>query len=172
MITTDKAIERLAFTISKQNKPNQTDLDALKIIAEFVENSKKQEVTRNYLFAKLYVNTFLNETLFLKDSLNNGYVNSQKIISRILKLSLKDNIKYCMDKLNEHEFWLFCESIGFKNSTAKIRTEEEIEIDDQLKNKHQEDFLKYGLGVHDYEQFEEKIKDQVNFCINQFKRFE
>ena len=93
MITTDKAIERLAYTITKQNKPNQTDLDSLKVIAEFVEKSKKQEITNNYLFAKMYVYSFLHEISYYNESFDTNYAFSQRKLNSVLKMSLEDNIK-------------------------------------------------------------------------------
>tara|TARA_R110000782_G_scaffold267336_1_gene362701 strand:- start:919 stop:1263 length:345 start_codon:yes stop_codon:yes gene_type:complete len=111
----------------------------------------------------------MNDVIHLNDSLSNNYSFAQKTIGRILQTPLIDSIKMCMDKLNEQEFWIFCKSIGFNNSTLIVRNEEQIKFDDDLKTKYESEFLKYGLGVHEYEDFEEKIKDQVVFFINKYK---
>ena len=48
------ALQRLGFTISKQNKPNATDAEAFNAIVDFVNNSNKTEVQENLLLAKMY----------------------------------------------------------------------------------------------------------------------
>lgn len=49
------ALQRLGFTISKQNKPNATDAEAFNKILWFVNESIEQNPNRNICFAKLYI---------------------------------------------------------------------------------------------------------------------
>lgn len=49
-----EAIKRLSFTISKQNKPNANDAEALNSIIEFMNLSSKSVVKENELTAKLF----------------------------------------------------------------------------------------------------------------------
>lgn len=58
-----KAINRLAYTISKGNKPNANDVKALNEIIEYVNKEKERELDNNMLFAKLYVNAFKNSLI-------------------------------------------------------------------------------------------------------------
>jgi hypothetical protein len=51
---TAKAIERLSYTISRENKPNQTDKDALNKIIKDLNKQAEENVKEHYLFAKLY----------------------------------------------------------------------------------------------------------------------
>lgn len=169
MITTDKAIERLAYTITKQNKPNQTDLDSLKVIAEFVEKSKKQEIRNNYLFAKMYVYNFIHEVLYYNESYKNNYKFSQLQLHRTLNNSLENIIKIAMDKLNTHEYQLLIEGLGITSNHFIIRNLEQIENDKEITENNKEILLKFAKGFYEYEDFEEKIKDQIVFCINKFK---
>lgn len=49
-----KAFDRLRFTLSKQNKPNETDIEAFNKIAEVFALSEKETLQDNEHFAKLY----------------------------------------------------------------------------------------------------------------------
>lgn len=169
MITTDKAIERLAFTITKQNKPNQTDLDSLKVIAEFIENSKKKETTSNYLFAKMYVYAFIHEISYYNESFDTNYAFSQRKLNNVLKMSLEDNIKDVMNRLNTHEYQLLIENLGMTAKHYVIRNKNQQENDALILEQNKEKLEKYALGIFNYEDFEEKIKDQIIFCINNYK---
>ena len=55
------AIERLQFTISKQNKPNQTDADALNILTKEISNNQIKKVENNKIFAKILLLFLKNE---------------------------------------------------------------------------------------------------------------
>jgi hypothetical protein len=169
MITTDKAIERLAFTITKQNKPNQTDLESLKIIAEFIENSKKKEITDSYLFAKMYVYNFIHEVMYYNESYEYNYKFSQQKLHNVLSDTLENTIKIAMSKLNTHEYQLLIENLGMTANHFVIRNLEQIENDKQITENNKEILLKFAKGFYEYEDFEERIKDQIVFCINNYK---
>ena len=49
-----EAIKRLGFTISKGNKPNQTDAEAYNEIIKHLQQSEAKTIQENLLFAKLY----------------------------------------------------------------------------------------------------------------------
>lgn len=51
------AFNRLRFTISKQNKPNETDATAFNEISKYFQLHNKEIVQENLLFAKLYAFT-------------------------------------------------------------------------------------------------------------------
>ena len=169
MITTDKAFERLIFTITKQNKPNQTDLEALKVIAEYVENSKKQEIRNNYLFAKMYVYNFTNEVTHLKDSFSNTFRIAQNNLHKALKLPLESSIKNCMNILNNNEYLLLCKRLNLNTPFVMVRNTEQIKHDEEIIKHNEEELLKYGFGIFEYDIFEEKIVNQITHAINQYK---
>ena len=56
------AFNRLRFTLSKGNKPNQTDIDAFNEIGKYFALHQKDIIQDNLLFAKLYAFT-LSELL-------------------------------------------------------------------------------------------------------------
>ena len=73
-MTTKDAINRLSYTVSKQNKPNQTDVLALNQLINYVNKTDKEIVQDNAMFGKLY--TFaLSE--FLKHYTDIDFANKQ-----------------------------------------------------------------------------------------------
>jgi hypothetical protein len=164
---TDNAINRLLFTISKQNKPNKTDFESLKTLAEWIERSKKEEIRNNYLFAKMYVYNFTHEVLHYKDSFKSSYGISQKKIHQVLEMPLERIIDIAREKINTNEYNLFTKSIGL--SRKFVRTPEEIESDTKLIEDNQDDFVKFGFGYFDKTEFEENIINQITESINKYK---
>ena len=60
MKTTNEAIRRLAYTISKGHKPNETDKIALNTIITFINKSDEEVIQEHGLFAKLYIHLLQN----------------------------------------------------------------------------------------------------------------
>lgn len=94
-----EAIKRLSFTISKQNKPNANDAEALNAIIDFMNLSSKSVVKENELAAKLFC-------FILKEFLNH-YKNvnfaSKKINSDILSLPIEYHLQSLKSMLDMHE---------------------------------------------------------------------
>ena len=65
-----QAFERLKFTISKQNKPNEKDIEAFNKLAEYFDKQNKDVIQENLLFAKLYA--------YLLSELTNHYTEIDK----------------------------------------------------------------------------------------------
>ena len=83
-----KAINRLIYTISNGNKPNQTDVDALNDVIKYYNSERERQFTNNRLFAKLYINVLKNDIIK-----NNG--NYQPIIKSLkstCRISLNDQL--------------------------------------------------------------------------------
>ena len=93
------AIKRLSFTISKQNKPNANDAEALNAIIDFINISSKEVVKENEFTAKLFC-------FVLKEFLNH-YKNvnfaSKKINKDILSLPLEYHLQGLKSMLDMHE---------------------------------------------------------------------
>ena len=64
---TKEAVSRLSYTIAKGNKPNETDKVALNALIKFINNSDKEVVQENLLFAKLYTIVLSDFLLNYKD---------------------------------------------------------------------------------------------------------
>ena len=84
----DQNIKRLSFTLSKGNKPNQTDIEAFNGVVEWINTYKTDVLNNNKLFAKLYI-------LFLKQHIEKFETDifdqiPQKELSRLLDLPLEN----------------------------------------------------------------------------------
>jgi hypothetical protein len=77
-----QSINRLSYTIKNQNKPNKSDVNALNEVIKFINQTTKQEINDNELFAKLYVMNFITQ-LRLTSNLNLAQKNVNKILKMI-----------------------------------------------------------------------------------------
>jgi hypothetical protein len=85
-----EAFQRLRFTLTKQNKPNQTDIDAFNEIGKYFTLHQKDIIQDNLLFAKLYAFT-LSELLIYYSDVDFANKELNKVLSEpvcIEKLSL------------------------------------------------------------------------------------
>jgi len=87
------AFNRLRFTLSKGNKPNQTDIDAFNEIGKYFALHQKDIIQDNLLFAKLYaftlseLLTYYSDVDFANKELNK--VLSEPICIEKLRLCIK-----------------------------------------------------------------------------------
>lgn len=90
-----RAIDRLRFTISKQNKPNEKDVEAFNEVLSFFELSQKDTLQDNQHFAKLYTYILGKLTAHYKDvSEANKHLNKilsqpQESLTQTLLMELK-----------------------------------------------------------------------------------
>lgn len=103
------SIKRLGFTISKQNKPNGTDADALNSIIEFINNVNKTEVQENKLFAKLYIMNFITQMRIVRD-----FDLAQSNVNKILKMPIDALYNEFRKEANVLEIKNYFESKGLK----------------------------------------------------------
>jgi len=82
------AVSRLKFTISKGNKPAQTDINAFNKVVEYLQEVQEKTVQENLLFAKLY--SYLLEQLVLRyHSVDFAQKEVSKILSEPMELRVK-----------------------------------------------------------------------------------
>jgi len=117
----------------------------------------------------MYVYSFLHEISYYNESFDTNYAFSQRKLNGVLKMSLQDNIKDVMNRLNAHEHQLLIENLGMTAKHHVIRNKNQQENDALILEQNKEKIDKYTKGIFNYEDFEEKIKDQIIFCINNYK---
>lgn len=117
-----EAIKRLSFTISKQNKPNNTDADALNSIIDFINISNKQVVQENLLLAKMYA-FVLKEFINHYEDVNFA---SRQINADILNKSLDYHLEYLKMQLQSTEINKFFKSLDLKPTWVIGQTIDEI----------------------------------------------
>jgi len=125
------AIKRLSYTISKQNKPNSTDADALNSIIEFMNLSNKQVIKDNELLAKMYC-FVLKDFLFYYKNVNFA---SKQINKDILSKPLQYHLECLKINLDTNELTNFLEENKDKiNIDAFKESAETWDIDNVIAN--------------------------------------
>ena len=125
-----EAINRLGYTISKQNKPNSTDADALNSIIEFMNLSNKQVIKENELLAKMYC-FVLKDFLFYYKNVNFA---SKQINKDILSKPLKYHLECLKINLDTNERTSFFESNNCLNIDSFKESNETWEMDNVIAN--------------------------------------
>lgn len=104
MNTVKKAIEHFIFKLDPKNniwKASETDIKAIKLIAEFTEDKLKKQYNDNQLFAKLYITLFGELLLYYNTTVFDSI--PQKALHKILDTPIDIIINKFLDKANLQE---------------------------------------------------------------------
>ena len=164
-MTIEKAMQRIVWRVSNGNHtPNQNDVEAVTIVAEWINRQKAQELQQNRLFAKMYVYCFINELQFYQN-----IKFAQKKIHEILKTPLIELYGQFKDKLNFIEYNLLLKSLGFCNLHPALTKKEQQEKEAVLTRENNETMEKYLLGIWTPEKIEMGLNNQITEAINHYK---
>ena len=161
-----EAFNRLRYTISKQNKPNQTDADAFNEISKYFELHQKDIIQDNLLFAKLYAFT-LSELL--------NYYTDVDFANKELNLILSEPI--CLDKLQLRlktmELRNYFNRKGILHPFLPTKTVKELEeihkrYADKLPELDAIEFVKCGKNWNE-EAVKYNLESNINISIQNFK---
>jgi hypothetical protein len=161
-----EAFERLRFTLTKQNKPNQTDIDAFNEIGKYFALHQKDIIQDNLLFAKLYAFTLSELLTYYSDV---DFANKE--LNKVL------NEPVCIEKLS-----LSLRTMEFKNYFAqkkildpflKTKTVKELEeiherYLDKLPQLDPIEFAKVGNNWSEVEVIY-NLESNINLSIQNFK---
>jgi hypothetical protein len=161
-----EAFKRLRFTISKQNKPNQTDADAFNEISKYFELHHKDIIQDNLLFAKLYCFT-LSELLSYYTDIDFANKEINKVLSEpicIEKLQLR---------LKNMELQNYFKRKNILDPFLKTKTFSELEeiharYIDKLPELNAIEFAKCGNNW-DKQSVIYQLENQINLSIQNFK---
>ena len=106
-----EALQRLGFTIAKQNKPNQTDAEAFNKLLWFVNTSIEENPNRNICFARLYIFTLIE---YIKNYQSLDI--AQEKLHQVLDINIDSLYNDLMHELNNTELGYYA-----KNGTTDIR---------------------------------------------------
>lgn len=123
MKTTNEAIRRLAYTISKEHKPNETDKLALNTIITFINKSDEQVIQEHALFAKLYI--FVLKGFLVHYNYDIDFASKQ--LHRELMTPLNCHIEELTNYLKTGEMSRFFEEKGIVSSYYRGKNFEEQE---------------------------------------------
>ena len=162
------AFKRLRFTISNQNKPNQTDAEAFNEISKYFELHHKDIIQDNLLFAKLYA--------FVLAELLQHYTEiefAQKQLNKILSEPIEDRIEYLYMNLKTMELQNYFKRKKILDPFLKTKTSKELEeIHERYKDTIPEldplEFAKCGNNW-DKESVIYQLENQINLSIQNFK---
>jgi hypothetical protein len=158
-----EAIQRLSFTVSKQNKPNATDAEALNKILEYLNSNIKREVNENEMFAKLYVYLLFNEVIFYKGDVDM----SQAKINDVLKQPLIDLYENFRMSFNAIALNNFLHENGLSEKHPLQYNKDEEAHNKELTN--HKDWEMYAKGILEADENEMQLNWLITLTLNKFK---
>ena len=152
---TSEALKRLHFTISKGNKPNQLDIEALN---QIIRDQKKQaeETTKgHYLLAKLYAVVLRSNTEFHGD-----ITEANRVVNDILSNSLEEQLRRLLLVLKGQNLSNYFES---KSIFDPLLNKENFETYKHLFPQISIEGIDYSFNAWDME----NLKSHFQFTVNQ-----
>lgn len=163
-----EAINRLKYTISKQNKCNQTDADAFNKVMEFLKMSEEETIQDNLLFAKLY-SFVLSE--FTRHYTDIDFANYQ--INKLLSETMNYRIIVLTESLKDMEYRNYFNRKKILDPFLKTKTTNELEeIHKRYENLVPQldplEFAKCGNNW-DFESVKYQLENQINLSLQNYK---
>ena len=152
---TSEALKRLHFTISKGNKPNQLDIEALNQIIRDQKKQAEETTKEHYLFAKLYAVVLRSNTEFLGD-----IVEANKVVNDILSNSLEEQLRRLLLVLKGQNLSNYFES---KSIFDPLLNKENFEAYKHLFPQISIEGIDYSFNAWDME----NLKSHFQFTVNQ-----
>lgn len=153
-----EAFSRLGFTISKQNKPNQKDVEAFNLIVDHCKASEEKTLHENLLFAKLYAFLLKEFTMHY-----NNVDEANKQINKILSESMDIRIEMLLTQLKLSEV-----TQVFADPILHNKNESELKEIFQRHKKFEKDFLTC-FDWWDKENVVSHLNTNINLSIQNFK---
>ena len=155
-----QSINRLSYTIQYQNKPNTSDVNALNEVISFINQTTKQEVHENELFAKLYVSNFIMQ-LRLTSNLDLA----QKNVNKILKMNLITLYEHARKDVNVVEIKDYFNNKGFKEPYSNDNIKNNSKLAAEINPIEFNDVCQ----TWDYAETETNLNAIITFALNEFK---
>jgi len=155
-----QSINRLSYTIKNQNKPNTSDVNALNEVIKFINQTTKEEINKNELFAKLYVMNFITQ-LRLTSNLNLA----QKNVNKILKMSLVSLYEHARMDVNVVEIKEYFNHKGMKHPYSN----ENIKLNSKLASEINPIEFNDICQTWDFLETEQNLNAMITFALNEFK---
>ena len=164
-MTLNNAIDRLYFRLKNgMAKANQTDLDAVNIIVDTINESQKQTIKENIPFTKMYVHLFG----MLLDKYQDVYL-AQNELNRILDTPTLKIYHNFTDKLNNVELKAFLKSKNIELKHPALESDEQREQTLELLTKHENVFLAHAYGIRDFDEVRQHLNTQTSLAFNKYQ---
>lgn len=154
------AFKRLHFTISKGNKPNETDIKAFNEVCEVFKQQGEKTIQENLLFAKLYA--------FLLKEFTMSYNNvdeANKQINKILSESMDIRVEMLLMQLKLSEV-----TQVFTDPILDGKNESELREIFQRHKKFEQDFIAC-FDWWDKDNVISHLNTNINLSIQKFKNY-
>ena len=152
---TSEALKRLHFTISKGNKPNQLDIEALNQIIRDQKKQAEETTKEHYLLAKLYAVVLRSNTEFLGD-----ITEANRVVNDILSNSLEEQLRRLLLVLKGQNLSNYFES---KSIFDPLLNKENFETYKHLFPQISIEGIDYSFNAWDME----NLKSHFQFTVNQ-----
>lgn len=158
---TSEALKRLHFTISKGNKPNQLDIEALNQIIRDQKKQDEETTKEHYLFAKLYAVALRSNTEFLGD-----IVEANKVVNSILSSPLEDQLQRLLLVLKGQNLTNYFDS---KSIVDPLLNKENFETYKKLFPEISKEGIDYAFNAWDMDNLTAHFQFTVNQSLINFK---
>lgn len=160
-MNTTEALKRLHFTISKGNKPNQLDIEALNQIIRDQKKQAEKTTKEHYLFAKLYAFVLRVNTEFHGD-----VVKANKDVNKILDDPLEYHLERLLSVLKHQNISNYFES---KSIFDPLLNKENFETYKKLFPEISKEGIDYAFNAWDMDNLTAHFQFTINQSIKNFK---
>ncbi|MGB0896854.1 MAG: hypothetical protein ACPGRW_06000 [Flavobacteriaceae bacterium] len=154
MITIKKAVDHFVFKFKNVWKPTNKDIDALKSIMSFADDTYKNQINDYQLFAKLYVHLYGMMLIHYNATPMNSIPQTE--LNRIVDTPLETLIKDFTNKANMMELYNQGENLGLSNKYLKTPLEQENDLE----------ILSNNIGLLNNKWTQEDIEKNITTLIN------
>jgi len=158
---TSEAIKRLHFTISKKNKPNESDIEALNQIIRDYKKQSEETTKEHYLLAKLYAVVLRSNTEHLED-INKA----NAVVNDILSSPLENHIQRLLLVVKHQNLSNYFES---KEIYDPLLNKENFESYKNLFPEISKEGIDYAFNAWDTENITQHFQFTVNQSLINFK---
>ena len=164
----EKSIDRMFWRIKEAAKtkkfiPNQSDIDAMTFIANWVNSRNEETLREQQLLAKLYSYVFTD-----KLSKNLNLAQSIGEMNTLCETPLEYYFKEFHFRFNALKYWSYLEQNKIDFIQEKYQTKEEKELI-MWHIQHDENFMKHALGYWSPEKTEISLTNQITDTLYKYK---
>jgi hypothetical protein len=162
----EKAIDQFVYRLQHgKYEPNQSDVEALNFIVDWINREKEKNLKENTLFAKMFIHVFTQEVNYYKGD----FKLSQKKIADYLEMPIEQHYEMFTKSINDLAMNNYTEILGLSNNHPKTLTDEEILFKEKVIKENQTEMLKYLNGVFEEEPTRKSLNNTITEFINRFK---
>ena len=162
----EKALNQFAYRVKNgRYEPNQSDLDALVFIVDWINREKATQLKQNILFAKLFCHTFAQEVKFY----DGDFDFAQKKMHDYLKHPIEHYYDIFTKEINDVAMNKFIRSIGISEKHPVLLSEKETLLEKEALKNNSEEIEKYFNGAFEEDKVTLSLNNTITEYINRYK---